>query len=88
MGKASDEAFNDLEDRLMALEYAFAIMAKELHLTQALDIQQLTRGLAALAAEMRSSSTDLPQDSNKNLTPVAEHLDYLHGVLEQALSTR
>jgi hypothetical protein len=81
MEKDVRDEFNGIDDRLMALEFAFAVLAKELDRSHSLDLAQVAKGLQSMATQLRNTPADVQKDSHRDLTPVAVLLDELRVAL-------
>jgi len=64
----------DLEDKVMAMEFAFMCLAKALHERELVPLSALSHHLDKAVGQMRESG---------GLEPVAEHLDALRDTLLQ-----
>lgn len=75
------EAINTLEDKVMAMEFAFMCLAKALHQQGALPLPVLQAHLQAAADQLRQDGTSPPHGAD--MQPVAGQLDQLRGWLGQ-----
>lgn len=75
------EAINTLEDKVMAMEFAFMCLAKALHQRGTLPLPVLQAHLQAAAEQLRQDGTGRHPDGD--MQPVAGQLDQLRGWLGQ-----
>lgn len=75
------EAINTLEDKVMAMEFAFMCLAKALHQQGALPLPVLQAHLKAAADQLRQDGTSPHPDVG--MQPVAGQLEQLRGWLGQ-----
>lgn len=79
MGKAMAEQFDELDDRVYALEFAFMALAKSLHQAKALDLLHLVGAMQDFSTQLRADAMRFRPRSAQDLTPVADQLDALRG---------
>lgn len=79
MEKAMAEQFDELDDRVYALEFAFMALAKSLHQAKALDLLHLVGAMQDFSTQLRADAMRFRPRSAHDLTPVADQLDALRG---------
>lgn len=77
MEKKTRDQFDQLDDRVYALEYAYMALAKSLHQAGALDLLHLAGALQDLSAQLRMDSIRYHPHSPNNQNPVADQVDSL-----------
>lgn len=77
MEKEIREQFDQLDDRMYALELAFMALAKSLHQAKALDLLHLVGALQDLSGQLRMDAIRFHPHSPHNMNPVADQVDSL-----------
>lgn len=75
------QEINKIEDRVIALEYAFRILVARLHDLDLMHRDDLAMNLSVVSLGLRDQSLHEPYWTGNSLTPVAVHLENLRDSL-------